>query len=150
MKKNALLISMLLGISILLMTGCRRADLYVYYLGPNTVTYENQEVSYTKATKKRPGEINISDVDYTIYDMNWSCIETGKLEYYPEGDYYAGEWVKVQRIKSENGDTVFVYFEKNETEYMRRIDVNMLPYEQLDSGIRVTQLPAGVDEQPEW
>lgn len=37
---------------------------------------------------------------------------------------------------------------KNETEHMREINVEMVPYE-LSTWIHVTQLPAGVEELPD-
>lgn len=147
MKKSTLLKFILLIVSGLLAVGCVKKDLYDYYLGPNSTTYKNQKVSYTPAAKNRY-PVNILEVSYTIFDVSWNYIESGELEYYPDGDYYAGEWAKVQRIEGESGDTVFVYFEKNETDYLRQIDVNMHPFPYA-GGIRVTQLPIGVDELPE-
>lgn len=150
MKRNPFPIARVIVVSIIsifLMTGCIIKDrVTVTYLGPKTVTNEKQVASFTN---NYPSEINIHKVDYTIYDMEWNSIESGALEYHPDGDYYAIEWAKVQRIKGEENDTVLVYFENNDTEYMRGIYVEMKPYGQMDPGIHVRQLPAGVDELPE-
>ncbi len=145
MKRNTLIISIVSIISIFLMTGCRIKDRWVTYLGPKKVTCEKQVARYTK---EYPSEIDILKVDYSIYDMEWNTIESGVLEYHPDNDYYAVEWAKVQRVKGEESDTVLVYLDKNETEHMREINVEMVPYE-LSTGIHVTQLPAGVEELPD-
>ena len=115
MEKITLLI--LFVISILL-SGCQKITRNATYVGPDAVTYEKQVASYTK---KHGGKINIFRVNSDIYDTSERCIESDTLVYYPDGDYYAGEWVKVQRVVGEESDTLLVYFEKNETEYLRRI-----------------------------
>ena len=141
MKKSTLLI--LLVISILL-SGCQKVTRNATYVGPDAVTYEKQVASYTK---KHGGKINIFRVNADIYDTSDRRIESDTLVYYPDGDYYAGEWAPVQSVEGEESDTLRVYFEKNETEYLRWILVSM--QHPLDGEIRVKQLPAGVDELPE-
>ena len=144
MKRNTLIISTVSIISIFLLTGCMIIDRVYQFVGPNSATCEEQVISYTR---EHPGEINIFRVNADVYDTLWQRIKADTLVYYPDGDYYAGEWAKVQRVKGEEGDTVLVYFEKNETEYMREINVSM--QHPSDGEIRVTQLPAGVEELPE-
>lgn len=141
MEKITLLI--LFVISILL-SGCQKITRNATYVGPDAVTYEKQVASYTK---KHGGKINIFRVNSDIYDTSERCIESDTLVYYPDGDYYTGEWVKVQRVVGEESDTLLVYFEKNETEYLRRILVSM--QHPLDGEIRVEQLPAELDELPD-